>query len=1103
MPTIASDALGSALEHALRELAATASTDGGPLTSGPAADSILGYSILREIHRGGQGVVYQALQASTKRKVAVKVMKEGPFAGPADKARFEREVQILGQLKHPNIVAIYDSGVAGGNFYFVMDYISGQSLDEYMAGKEHGINETLALFAKICDAVNAAHLQGVIHRDLKPSNVRVDAEGEPHVLDFGLAKVATGRITDESVPNLMTVTGQFMGSLPWASPEQAEAMPSKIDVRTDVYSLGVMLYQMLTGRFPYSVVGNMRDVLDNILRAEPARPSTVRKQINDEVETIVLKCLSKERERRYQTAGELARDIRRYLVGEPIEAKRDSGWYVLRKNLQRHRAMVAAGVAIALIMTAAMIVSSLFWLQAERRLEQLQTANAETERQAAITRAVNEFLNDDLLASADPAERGRNVTVREVLDTAAATLATRFGDSPEVEFSIRNTLGRTYRELGEYELAAAQVQQALEIAGDSKAVSPEQVTDATILLARAYHELGRHAEAEAMLRHQLARLKETRALADPLSMETTVLLAVELQFQGRMSEAAAMLDLVIDAIERIPVGELPEQPVVEDAALLCVMNDRLPDAERLYRMSLQRSKVIRGEEHPRTLAAASSLALVLVRRHQLDEAELLLRKVIQSRRRLLGDEHPRTINSIDHLARLFEAGGRYADALEIQADCAESFKKVYGDDHPNTFAAKAALAGLYGKTNRPELAEPIFRDTLAHARRTLPDDSVTLLNIMNNYGIFLMEQKHDLTAAEPLFEHVLARRRASVGDVHDATLTAKQNLAALRLKQQRLDDAEPLLREVLAARTARDGRSHPSTATTMVSLGELLMRRGKTAEAEPLFRDAFASRRDAFGMDNNDTLWAYNSIGWTHWARGEREQAEPYYRETLDGFRRLLGPQHDHTLTTAQRLAQLCVESGKIDAAHTLYAEIAGEMRAKFGEDHAAIADVLIMCSTFQRDLGRDEESARDAREALRILRKNEVTDPARLSAALAALGVVLTDRLGQHAEAEKLLRECLALRTPTLPENHWLIANTRNALGSSIAGQQRFDEAESMILDSYEKMSSHPQASPARRREALCRVVRLYDAWEKSEKATEYRALLEATTQPTTRPAN
>lgn len=332
----------------------------------PLPQNFPGLEVLKEIHRGGQGVVYQAIQRTTKRKVAIKVFHEGPFASARDRARFEREVDILATLEHPNVVGIIDRGVTdSGSFFYVMDYVSGKTLDGYIADDSRKVDEVLRLFAKICEAVNAAHLRGIIHRDIKPSNIRVDTEGEPHILDFGLAKVAASEVIEAGDERLMTLTGQFVGSLPWASPEQASGGSGGVDVRTDVYSLGVVLYQMLTGgRFPYAVIGNMRDVLDNILRAEPARPSTIRRQINDEVETIVLKALSKDRERRYQSAGDLGRDIRRYLAGETIEAKRDSGWYVLGKALSRHKTPVGAGVAVAMLTVASAIGLGILYQQA-------------------------------------------------------------------------------------------------------------------------------------------------------------------------------------------------------------------------------------------------------------------------------------------------------------------------------------------------------------------------------------------------------------------------------------------------------------------------------------------------------------------------------------------------------------------------------------------------------------------------------------------------------------------------------------------------------------------------------------------------------------------
>ncbi len=321
-----------------------------------ATAEIPGYTLLEEIHRGGQGVVYRAVQRSTKREVAIKVLREGPIATRAEQLRFRREGELLGQLRHRHIVAIHDSGTVAGCFYLVMEYIPGQPLDAWLADRDRPLTQRLELFACICDAVGAAHLRGIIHPDQKPRNIPVTV-----VLDFGLAKLTAA---DGDATRGMTVTGQFMGSLPWASPEQARGASDQIDLRTDVYSLGVILYQVLTGRFPYDVAGSVGEVLDRIAAAAPPRPSTFSVaagpdtgRIDDEIETIVLKCLQKDPERRYQSAGELARDIRRHLAGEPIEARRDSLAYVLGKRLRRYRVAVAVATAFVVVLLVGLVTS--------------------------------------------------------------------------------------------------------------------------------------------------------------------------------------------------------------------------------------------------------------------------------------------------------------------------------------------------------------------------------------------------------------------------------------------------------------------------------------------------------------------------------------------------------------------------------------------------------------------------------------------------------------------------------------------------------------------------------------------------------------------------
>lgn len=364
-------------------------TENGPQTGvdppdDPPADlphgSFPAYVLSGEVHRGGQRVVYRATQKTTGRDVAIKVMHEGPFAGPHGRARFQREVRILGKLQHPNIVTIHDSGVAGGSHYAVMDYIDGLPLDAFTSAKRLTVRQILELFVKVCEAVHAAHLHGIIHRDLKPSNILIDASGEPRILDFGLAKAIEDNVEEETRWRSMTLTGQFVGSLPWASPEQADGSVEKIDVRTDVYSLGVVLFQTLTERFPYPVVGRAREVLTHIVETEPARPGTVRSDIDDEVETMVLKCLAKEPSRRYQSVGDLQRDIRRYLADEPIEAKRESTLYMLRKHVRRYRAALAviAGV-LALIIASSLVAWSLY-LRSQRNLWEAHLAHARANR---------------------------------------------------------------------------------------------------------------------------------------------------------------------------------------------------------------------------------------------------------------------------------------------------------------------------------------------------------------------------------------------------------------------------------------------------------------------------------------------------------------------------------------------------------------------------------------------------------------------------------------------------------------------------------------------------------------------------------------------------
>ncbi|MEM0925407.1 MAG: protein kinase, partial [Planctomycetota bacterium] len=326
-----------------------------------------GYELLSEIHRGGQGTVFRAIQLSTKREVAIKLMHAGFLAGDEAKRRFEREVELVGSLRHPGIVPIFDSGLATDKYFYAMEFVEGVHLDDYVKTNELSINETLELFVRICEAIGHAQQRGVVHRDLKPSNILIESNGRPRILDFGLAKSLSGEMQSRQT---VSMTGQVMGTLAYMSPEQASGARDEIDTRTDVYALGVVLFELLTGELPYELDFTLAENLSAISHQEPDTQILKRNRIGGELSTLLLKALQKEKGRRYESAGAMGEDISRYLGGEPIEAKRDSSLYVIRKVLSRNYRTAVAGSVTLVIILVSSIVSFALYLQADDALKQ-------------------------------------------------------------------------------------------------------------------------------------------------------------------------------------------------------------------------------------------------------------------------------------------------------------------------------------------------------------------------------------------------------------------------------------------------------------------------------------------------------------------------------------------------------------------------------------------------------------------------------------------------------------------------------------------------------------------------------------------------------------
>ncbi len=782
-------------------------------------DSFPGYQIVREIHRGGQGVVYEAVQKATKRKVAIKVMRAGPFPGDHDRIRFEREVQILASLKHPNIVAIHDSGIAAGHFYFVMDYIAGQPLDMYAASADRSVEWTLTLFERIALAVHAAHLRGVMHRDLKPGNIRIDEDGEPYILDFGLAKIADCAAPGAESPAI-TVTGQFVGSLPWAAPEQVDASPDCIDVRTDVYSLGVILFQILTGRFPYPVAGSVREVMDHISNVEPVRPSTVREQIDDEVDTLVLKCLSKERERRYQSAGELARDIRRYLSGEPIEAKRDSSWYVLKKTLGRNKLPVALSLAFALTVLGFAIAMAVLYRYARGE------ARTAGRVQAAL---------ESLFTDAGPFQYRSDATVLDLLDRGADRVVEGLKDEPEVQARVMEGIAARYGQLGAPRAQRQWLERALAIRRDRLGAGDEAIGRLLLNLGSAARAAGEDSQAEEILRQALTLM-------------------------SRSSPA-------------------PSEDQVRALSVLAGVRYNLGDhveGDDLSRRALLMCRFLFREAHPLTVNVLLAFGGALENRGAYEEADALTQEALASVRTIYPGDHVLTARALDARASLLVDLGKPQDALALREEALSLCRRLYPGDHAAIPAAMYHLGYVLQEVGRFEEAASRIQDGLEMSHRLSPGPNSESIAYGHYYLAGVYADAGDWVRAEQSAREALGRYQQLFPSDHVFIARPLTRLGWALVELHRYEEAEPLLVEALQIREKRKPPGHWKTAKTKSILGSCYVGLGRFEGAEPLLRDSYPLIAQARGSDHRRSQQALQRILDLYEVWGKPEQAAQY-----------------------------------------------------------------------------------------------------------------------------------------------------------------------------------------------------------------------------------
>lgn len=702
--------------------------------------SVGAYTIVRRLGEGGMGVVYEARQSSPNRRVAVKLLRPALGSQQAFR-RFEFEIEAIGRLAHANIAQAFEAGVAdtpaGPRPYFAMELVDGDRLDRWASGRP--LRDRLEMFTRICDAVHHAHTRGVLHRDLKPANIMVTPDGVPKVLDFGVART----LEEDGRGSLMTMSGQVLGTPAYMSPEQFIGGDDGVDTRSDVYALGVVLYQLVSGELPHDVLGKSAFAAAQIVREQPTRPlSKVSPTAAGDIETIATKALERDKSRRYQSASELRDDVQRFLDGRTITARPPSVSYQLSRFARRHAAAVTgAGLAIIALLVG-MVATSVAMLNAVEQRDLARAERAEARRQSGIAAAVTDFLNEDVLATVTASALGKDATVRQAVDAAADGLDGRFVDQPETGAAIEVSIGNVYNALGEYERAESLLRNAHATLAERRGASDPMTLDVSKDLAAVLREAGNFDEARRLL--ILALDAYERALgptADP-TLDTIVELAqIELDGFGDPDASAAWVHRFD---QRRPTGMTDDHPVAMKAdmrrgALAIHTRDFGPAIEAYERLAITRAATY-GERHHATMAVYHNLAVSYEAVGRYADAEPLYARTLAFAREMSGPDNPSTLVTAHNLAYLYESMGRFDEAEPLYIDTLERCRRVFGPTHPGTLTCSQSLASLYRETDRLKESVALLRRVHEDALDELGPDAPPVVEIAWKLAVVLTEQ---------------------------------------------------------------------------------------------------------------------------------------------------------------------------------------------------------------------------------------------------------------------------------------------------------------------------------------------------------------------------
>lgn len=836
--------------------------DESPLTLRDAAGkegSVIGcYKLLQQIGEGGCGIVYMAEQEQPiRRRIALKLIKPGMDTRQVI-ARFEAERQALAMMDHPNIARVLDAGATDtGRPYFVMELVRGIKITEYCDQNNLPTRERLDLFTKVVQAVQHAHQKGIIHRDLKPSNVLVtlhDGVPVPKVIDFGIAKAMEQKLTDKT---LFTQFEQFIGTPAYTSPEQAEMSGLDVDTRSDIYSLGVLLYELLVGRTPFDTDDLIRSGLNEMRRIirekEPDRPSTrlstmfaeertataQRRAVSSpelihllkgDLDWIAMKCLEKDRTRRYETAGALAADIQNYLGNEPVTARPPSTAYRLGKLVRRNKLAFAASAAVAVALLAGIVVST--WQAARaRRAEKA----AQQEKESA--EAVLKFFREKILAAGRPEGTegglGREVTLRKAIDAAESQISKVFKDRPLVEASIRTALGESYRYLGEPALAIQQLDRSLAIHRQILGFNHPTTLWAMDRLGGAYSEAGKHEQALPLLEETL-KVRKTKLGGEHLATLSTMCNLGLAYFEaGKNDQAVPLLEQAL-RLERAKKG--PEAfdtlSTMNNLALAYNNSGKLDQALPLLEEVVKLRKA-KWPGHAGTLASMQNLGYAYLRAEKVDQALSIQEETVKLQRARLGLAHPQTLAGISTLAEIYRKSGKPDRMLQFLEETLELFKAHLGLARRETLVWMNNLAVEYENTGKLDRAVPLFEEALELMKAHLGLEDRETLNTMNNLaGAQAKLGKHDL--ALPLFEEAWKVGKAKLEPEQAETIRSMRGFA-LALSAQGRDDEVKELAEREFALVHKDAQAN---ARLLSLRGELRVTLGQFNEAGADFAKA-------------------------------------------------------------------------------------------------------------------------------------------------------------------------------------------------------------------------------------------------------------------------